>query len=182
VTVAVSRADLVRLFGGENLVTVEPAALSGLGLDPEASRILTGIGLPTAAARGLPSEVVPLLTVTPPEPVERPGTGIRYVRIGRLLGDAADAYVDPRTGAVVAVTLDERGAETEVFVNSDLARFVETLYLVNEMGVEQVDADEEEYLTAADDLHERIAALDPPAMADDGWWAAVVQEMQLGMM
>ncbi|MCW6009391.1 SUKH-4 family immunity protein [Micromonospora sp. CPCC 205371] len=167
---AVSRADLVELFGEEHLVTVRPAALAGLGLDPTAVRVLTEIGLPDAPARGLPPDVPPLLVVTPPQPAGR------YVRIGRLMGDAADACVTPETGAVVGLF------PGEVFVSSDLDRFVETLYLVNRMNAEHVDADDDEFQRAADELYERLAVLDPPAMAGDAWWASVVQEMQLGLM
>jgi hypothetical protein len=43
-----------------------------------------------------------------------------------------------------------------------------------------VDANGEEYQRAADELHDRLSSLDPPAMADDSWWTSLVEEMQLG--
>jgi hypothetical protein len=182
VAVAVTREDLVELFGEENVVKVPSEALAGLGLDPQTSRVLTDVGLPAAAACGLPPEATALLNVVPPAPVDRPRAGTRYVRFGRLLEDAAEACLDPRAGTVVALTTDADGAEIEVFVNSGLILFVETLYLVNQTNSDQADADEQAYARAVDELHDRLAALDPPAMADDSWWAGVVQEMQLGLM
>lgn len=167
----IGRADLIELFGEEHLVTIERAVLAGLGLGPVAVRVLADVGLPAAPARGLSPEVVPLLRVTPL------GSVGRYVSFGYMLENSVTVCVDPRTDAIVGLTDRE-----QIFVNSALDLFVETLYWVNRVGRDQVDATGEEYAQAADELHDRLSSLDPPAMADDAWWASVIHEMQLGMM
>lgn len=112
----------------------------------------------------------PLLAVTPPVSLDR------YVRVGRLLGDAADACVEPRDETVIGLFSGE-----EVFVGSSLDLFVETLYLVNRMALAHVDATDDRRARAVDELFERLSTLDPPAMADNGWWVSLLDEMRFGL-
>jgi hypothetical protein len=170
VGVAVGHAELVALFGAENVVSVDRASVAGLGLHGVAARVLTEVGLPTAPAQALPADSVSLFTAIPPAPA-----GASHVRIGRLLEDAVDACVDQRTGAVVG-HLGVDGAE--VFVSSDLALFVETLCRVNRLAIEHADTVGDAFVAAAVTLERDLRALDPPALADDTWWTSVVEELQ----
>jgi hypothetical protein len=179
--VTVGHAELVALFGAEHVVRVAEGSVAGLGLGGVAARVLTEVGLPTGPARGLPADSVSLFAATPPVP-----DGDSLVRVGRLFEDAADvgaggveantAVVDRRTGAVVG----RFGAGAEIFVSSDLALFVETLYRVNRLAVEHADDVGDELAAAAAALEDDLRTLDPPAFAHDAWWPSVLEELQYG--
>lgn len=147
------------------IVRYPPGDVAALGVPALAARVLTETGLPnavdtlfTAAARLCPAPT---------------GLGTEF---GTAWHDEYTLLVTPGEG-VAAWHPDGATA----FVNTDLDRFLAFLRHAEPVfrGSEQAGAgliERADYLADLDRRRDALRTLDPAALAEDGWWAGVVEE------
>ena len=94
-------------------------------------------------------------------------------------GQSAAVGVVMDTGLVVEVleTPDAR----ELFINSSLRMFVDTVEGVAErFPFYDTDDEEDEVQSASDDVLELVRRIDPPAAEPDRYWSTLVDDMRIG--
>ncbi|MFB7666196.1 SUKH-4 family immunity protein [Kitasatospora sp. NPDC056138] len=187
-----SHADLVRLWGEDQVVLLEADQLEGV---PAPTReVLRTIGMPLSPAPGavidsdLPADgLAPLLQVgvgpeDPDDPDARyvPGGLEAHSWLGTWHDD--DLVLSPE-GTVQAVGPDS-DYEEALLVNSSLAAFVA---FSHRLGLALLQADpecgSEEQEALADRLEARLRAIDPAAFDSGaaGHWAAALSDFASGM-
>jgi hypothetical protein len=169
---AVTHADVVRMWGESGIRTYPMEHLEGLGL-PEAARIALG-------EVGVPAEVDVLYTATSLDPVMLSGYG-EAVRFGEAWHQEYDLCVHRADGKVYAA---HREAAEVTFVNTDLLRYLEFLLHTAVMyqrfdQVAEGTLTESGYLEQVDEVQRHLRELDPDALIDGSWWAGVIEELKL---
>jgi len=173
---AVTHADVVRMWGESGIRTYPMEHLEGLGL-PEMARVALG-------EVGVPAEVDVLFTATPLELVMLSGYG-EAVRFGIAWHQEYDLCVHRGpANADGRVYAAHREAAEVTFVNTDLLRYLEFLLhtaLMYQRFDQVADGSltESTYLEQVDEVQRHLRELDPDALIDGSWWAGVIEELKL---
>jgi hypothetical protein len=179
-----STADLVRMWGGAPLISVEKGAVQDL-LAPTST-------IDTLTKAGLPSEAEPYLTFTTPQRLSA-AEGIEageddyatyfdaYWKIGATENDDV-VCIDERADGVIVVLDRDWGFFAMQYVNASVAHLLLTMQAYADM-LETVDpqtlADNFPNITVSDaaraNFISAIEAIDPGAMADGSFWREEIE-------
>ncbi|MFB7269228.1 SUKH-4 family immunity protein [Streptomyces sp. NPDC056244] len=174
-----SHAELVHLFGEDNVINLDANASAARGISAEDAKVLAEVGLPTFVdvlftlkVHGPPK----IFTVLPV------GSGSESVNIF-ILGSPTDSpelryFLDLKRGYVVLLSRGPDGPQAEI-VNSSLTQFIEFLYRVALHKQSTAEATAEERSRGAYDLHAYLAERDSMAFAaPDSWWSIVLNALK----
>jgi hypothetical protein len=187
VSAVVTRAELLEGWPTEEIVTVAPELVAGLGVPEAASHFLAEVGLPRA---------FPYYFTTVGHRYQDPAVDVadgasligayrwledELLRLGSNYGEYV--CVEGGSGHVIRVPQEPLGPTEPGFVNSSVDTFVAFLLRVrlrqlagglDELSDDEVEARARVFLAA-------LERLDPPALADEeSYWSVVVEQMGYG--
>lgn len=167
-----THAELVRLFGADEVITLDPADAEAHGLRPADAQVLCSVGLPVIADIFFTMKVdgdFDALTLFEAESQHGP---VRLLILGKAATDDRIRYcLDIDSGLVLTLGLDGGVPQDAEPVNSTLDDFVEFLYRISLRSVELAGSTAEEARPYTEQLMATLQARDERAFTTDSLWA-----------
>ncbi|MFG2001206.1 suppressor of fused domain protein [Spirillospora sp. NPDC048911] len=165
-----THSELVRLFGADEVITLDPADAERHGLRPADAEALCSAGLPVTADMFFTTKVdgdFDTFTLVEAGP-------LRLLVLGKAATDDRVRYcLDIESGLVLTLGLDDGVPRDAEPVNSTLDDFVEFLYRISLRTIELAGSPAEEARLYTEQLLATLRARDEKAFTRDGLWAVV---------
>jgi hypothetical protein len=170
--------DLHSVFPDDPFVRADALVLEPIQIPEQSKRFLTDVGLPSQPVFGFEFQLIRSL---PPieELVSRAYVSTKERSALRCFGrnfNHVFALDLTRSGTVVWKDLE--GRISDMYVNSGVEYFGATIVACAKCSSQRASGYDARQ--ALDDLLKTMAQFDRPAI--DGWWSAVLQEFELGLL